>query len=275
MKKKINLNKRFLDLKRLKQPLSMITCYDYPSAQIVEKVGLDSVLVGDSLGTNVLGYKTEKDVTIADMIHHTKAVSRGLTNVGLVADLPYGTYQNLQDLVHHAILLDQAGADAIKFEGFFPDFVKCLCDHNMTVVCHLGLLPQTHEKKYIQANSYDSAARLIQNSKQLEQMGASMLILELVPEEIACLVSQSLTIPVVGIAAGRFCDGQVQIWHDVLGLNDKLYKHISNLENLNSILIEALRNYRKKIKTQTLLTYKQSFHVDHTMLEDLRKTFNL
>lgn len=268
-KEKFNL------FKQKSKPISMITCYDFPSALMVEKTGLDIALVGDSLGTNVLGYSSEKDVTISDMIHHTKAVYRGLKLTSLVADLSYGTYVNKKDLLENSLLLIQAGADAVKFEGFYPDYVFELISNNIDVVCHLGLLPQTHQKKALQANSYESAKVLIENALNLESAGAAMLVLELVPEEISKLVRDLLTIPVIGIAAGRFCDGQVQIWHDVLGFSKKYYKHIKNYEDLDSTCLNALKNYVTDISANKLLEFEHSFHVDEAIVNDLKNTFKL
>jgi 3-methyl-2-oxobutanoate hydroxymethyltransferase len=265
---------KFSLFKPKSKPISMITCYDFPSAVLVEKASIDIALVGDSLGTNVLGYSSEKDVTISDMIHHTKAVSRGLETACLVTDLSHGSYFNKKSLLENSISLIKAGADAVKFEGFFPDYVLELTTHNIDVVCHLGLLPQTHEKKELQANSFESAKVLVEHALTLEKAGASMLILELVPEEITKIVVDLLTIPVIGIAAGRFCDGQVQIWHDVLGLSNKSYKHITNYADLDSVCFNALTTYVKDIASHKLLTSNQSFHITDSIVEDLKILFN-
>lgn len=253
--------------------ISMITCYDYPSSVLVQQSQLDFAFVGDSLGTNVLGYKSEKEVTVDDIVHHTKAVSRGLSSVKLIADLPYGSYNNEKDLIYNARRLIQAGATLVKFEGFYPQYVKALKNNNISVVCHLGLLPQVHEKKSVQANSYGSAKRLIEQSLDLEKSGACILVLELVPEEVAQIVSRLLKIPVIGIAAGRFCDGQVQIWHDVLGLSNKSYKHITKYEDLNQRCLQSLKKYKQDILEDTFLTSQQSFKIDSNIVERLNDVF--
>lgn len=269
----VSFKDKFSSLKSKSNPISMITCYDFPSAILVDNAAIDIALVGDSLGTNVLGYRSEKEVTISDMIHHTKAVSRGLEKTFLVTDLSYGTYFTKKSLIKNSKFLIKAGADAVKFEGFFPDYVLELSRYNIDVVCHLGLLPQTHEKKVLQANSFESAKVLIEQALTLEKSGASMLILELVPEEISKLIVDLLTIPVIGIAAGRFCDGQVQIWHDVLGLNNKSYKHITNYADLNLICKKVLHDYARDISSDKFLTLNQSFHVSDSIVDNLKSLF--
>ena len=270
----VSFKDKFSSFKSKSNSISMITCYDFPSAILVDNAAIDIALVGDSVGTNVLGYRSEKEVTISDMIHHTKAVSRGLEKTFLVADLSYGSYSNTKSLLKNSNSLIKAGADAVKFEGFFPDYVLELSGYHIDVVCHLGLLPQTHEKKVLQANSFESAKVLIEQALTLEKSGASMLILELVPEEISKLIVDLLTIPVIGIAAGRFCDGQVQIWHDVLGLSNKSYKHITNYADLNSICKKVLHDYARDISSDKFLTLNQSFHVEDSIVDNLKSLFS-
>ncbi len=257
-------------LKSKASPISMITCYDYPSALIAEACGIDCVLVGDSLGTNMLGYSSEQEVTLADMCHHTRAVSRGMTHTPIIADLPYNTYSSVTQLLDSSQLLLNAGAIAVKFEGYFPDYVCALSSKNIPVVTHLGLTPQTHTKKSLQAATLESGLLLLDQAKNLESAGAGLLILELVPEEIAQLISTTLSIPVIGIGAGRFCDGQVQIWHDVVGLCNKTFKHATPYASSSETLSSAISRYISAIKTHDLLSEDHSFHLSASDQEKLQ-----
>ena len=254
----------YLNQKKLKKnAISMITCYDYLMASIIEETSIDTVLVGDSLGTNLLGYSSEKEVTMQDIIHHTKAVCRGIKHALVVVDLPYKSYTTTTLAVNNALLLQKAGADAVKFEGFYPEVVKALKKNNIPCVCHLGLLPQTASTKKLQAADKPAATLLLQQAKDLEAAGADLLILELVPEEVAKQCANQLTIPVIGIAAGRFCDGQVQILYDILGLTKKQFKHVPLFEQFREQYRTIFQNYHNKIEDHTLLDYDHSFHIDN------------
>jgi len=241
--------------------ISMLTCYDFMFAQLMDASGIDCVLVGDSVGTNVLGYESEQEVTLADMIHHTKAVARGINTALIIADLPYLTYQTPEQALASAQQLIDAGADAVKFEGFFPEIVSYLCKHGIQVVSHLGLLPQTAQKKQLQATDDASIQELYDQAHVLEQRGALMLIVELIPEEVAHVLTQKLAIPVVGIGAGRFCNGQVQIVYDVLGITKKQYKHVNRFFALRERLIETFIAYRKRVESCNYLDITHSFHL--------------
>ena len=244
------------------QQISMLTCYDYLFSQLMEEAGIDCILVGDSVGTNVLGYKSEKEVTLEDMIHHTKAVARGNNFSLIIVDLPYKTYVTPNQALHSAQQLIQAGADAVKFEGYYPDIVTVLKNNNINVVCHLGLLPQTAVKKTVQALDADSIQTLYRQALDLEQLGADMMIVELIPEEVANVLTKKLSIPLIGIGAGRFCDGQVQIIYDVMGLTKKQFKHVNRFFALRDRLSETLVAYKKRVQQCNYLDITHSFHVD-------------
>lgn len=245
--------------------ISMITCYDFKLAEYVNEAKIDVILVGDSVGTNHLGYSTEQEVTIEDMIHHTKAVCRARTHSLVISDLPFKTYTTKEVALSNAKRLVDAGAQAIKFEGFFPDIVTHLTQHDIPCVCHLGLLPQTASKKKLQANTFELASQLLDQAKTLELSGASLLILELVPEEVSKKCTDMLTIPVIGIGAGRYCDGQVQIIYDILGLSKRKFKHVPTLPKENIKLSSILANYHASILNRTLLDHSNSFHVDFSI----------
>ncbi|UCG60043.1 MAG: 3-methyl-2-oxobutanoate hydroxymethyltransferase [Phycisphaerales bacterium] len=223
--------------------IAMLTCYDFPTALWEEQAGVDVMLVGDSVGTNVLGYESVREVTLDDVIHHVKATRRGVSTAYLLADLPSGTYDEAADALLHAGALLRAGADGVKLEGFRPEIVSYLTDRGVDVCAHLGLNPQVHEKHALQAKTADAALQLIDESAALEAAGAFMIVYELIPEEVAREATQRLGIPTIGIGAGRYTDGQVLVVHDALGANAFELRHSRKYEDLRGRGTQAMRAY--------------------------------
>ena len=217
----------FQDKKRRGEKLVMLTAYDATMARLLDRAGLDALLVGDSLGMVVLGYETTLPVTLEAMIHHTRAVSRGAQRALVVADMPFLTYQvSLAEAVHHAgRLLQEGGAAAVKLEGGRPvlDVVRRLVDVGIPVMGHLGLLPQSvhqlggYAKRGTRPGEVDA---LINDAGALEQAGAFAVVLEAIPSDVARLVTARVGIPTIGIGAGPDCDGQILVSYDMLGLFD-------------------------------------------------------
>lgn len=209
------------------EPIVVLTCYDSPTAAWQEAAGVDVVFCADSVGTNLLGYDDERQVTMDDMIHHLKAVRRGLRgDAYLLADLPYGSSDHPPEALDNSLRFTALGADGVKLEGFKPDVVAALAARDIDVWSHLGLNPQIHEAKRIKARTARAAARLVERSLRLEEAGASFLVLELIPEEVARAVTERLTIPTIGIAAGRYTDGQVLVVTDILGVHEFDLRHV-------------------------------------------------
>ena len=215
----------FLDKKRSGVPITMLTAYDYPTALAQDAAGLDVILVGDSVGTNVLGYQSEREVTLADIVHHTKAVRRGTRRAYVLSDLPFATYDTPDQALASARELVASGADGVKLEGALPDIVAPLVEAGIEVCGHLGLQPQTQTEKRVQGRTAEAARRLLAESLTVEQAGATMLVLELVPEEVAAAITRRLAIPTIGIGAGRHVDGQVLVVPDVLGITEREFRH--------------------------------------------------
>jgi 3-methyl-2-oxobutanoate hydroxymethyltransferase len=221
----------------------MLTCYDYPTALWQEEAGVDVMLVGDSVGTNVLGYESEKQVTLDDILHHLKATRRGARAAYLLADLPYGTYAAAPAALANARTLLEAGADGVKLEGFRPEIISYLVGHGVEVCAHLGLNPQIHEKKALQAKDAETASQLLDESLTLQKAGAFMIVYELIPEEVARVATEQLAIPTIGIGAGRFTDGQVLIVGDMLGANAFDLRHSVKYEAARERGVQAIREY--------------------------------
>lgn len=246
--------------KRQGQRIVMLTCYDYPTALWEEEADVDVILVGDSLGTNVLGYASAKDVTLPDMVHHLKAVNRGVQSAYLLVDMPYGSYDNPSDALHHAQALKQAGADGVKLEGYKPEIIAHLSNNGVEVCAHLGLTPQIHEKMALQAKDTDKALQLLKESQALQEAGAALLLFELIPEEVAREATQRLIIPTIGIGAGRYTDGQVLVVNDMLGINELNLRHNVKHEAFRERGLRAIKTYVKEVR-QGL--FPQAAHVRH------------
>lgn len=243
------------DLKVNKEKISMVTAYDYPSAKQVEAADIDIILVGDSLGMTVLGYDSTVQVTVADMIHHTKAVRRGAPNTYLIVDVPFGAVgvNNQYDLEIAVKLYKETDANAIKAEGaHLTQYIKNCSNMGIPVVSHLGLTPQSVGIMgyKMQAGNKEAARQLIEDAYAVQQAGAVMLVLEAVPSDLAAEISDKLDIPVIGIGAGKETDGQVLVYHDLLNYavehRAKFVKQFGDF----SVGIDALKQYNNEVKAE-------------------------
>jgi 3-methyl-2-oxobutanoate hydroxymethyltransferase len=212
--------------KRSGQKIAMLTAYDYPTARLLDATGIDVLLVGDSVGNNVLGYSSTLPVTMEEMLHHTRAVARAAQRAMVVADMPYLSYQTgRRDAIRNAgRFLKESGATAVKLEGGrkWAVLVRALVEAEIPVMGHVGLTPQSVHLMggyRVQGKCSDEAERIMEDARALEQAGAFLLIVEGVPEAVGRALTQAVDIPTVGIGAGRFCDGQVLVLHDLIGLN--------------------------------------------------------
>lgn len=252
----------FFGKKQRHEPIVMVTCYDYPTAQMEDEAGVDIVFVGDSVGTNILGYATEAEVTMEDMLHHLKAVRRGITEAYLLVDLPYQSYQTPEMALENARRLLAQGADGVKLEGGIEqaDVVRTLVANNIEVCGHIGFTPQTlGTKGRIQGRSLEQGKALFHSALALEQAGLSMLVLELVSEPISQLITQHLHIPTIGIGAGRYCDGQVLVVTDLLGISPVERKLFKRYEHLRDRSIKALSHFTYEVQQGTFPTEDNSF----------------
>ncbi|MHB8637609.1 MAG: 3-methyl-2-oxobutanoate hydroxymethyltransferase [Fimbriimonadaceae bacterium] len=240
-----------------------ITAYDALLARLVDKAGVDVVLVGDSLGNVVLGYPTTVPVTLDDMIHHTRAVRRGVEFALLVADMPFGSYgASVEQGVRSATKLIKAGAEAVKLEGDFPETIEAIVKLGIPVMSHLGMTPQSVNRFggfKVQGKSEQGAQRLIDELKSVEASGAFSVVLELVPAALAERATAETSIPTIGIGAGPGCDGQIQVIHDVLGLTDAPLRHVRRFAELNAAVAEALCDYAESVRLGDFPTRDQAF----------------
>jgi 3-methyl-2-oxobutanoate hydroxymethyltransferase len=236
-------------MKREKTPIAMLTAYDYTSAQIAERAGVPMLLVGDSLGMVVLGHDTTLPVTLDDMVRHAGAVVRGSQQALVVGDLPFLTYASETDAVHAAArMMQEAGVQAVKLEGAgaMAPIVKHLVSLGVPVMGHLGYTPQSTLQigLKVQAKDEVGAKTLIDDALALQAAGAFAVVLELIPHALAADVTRRLTIPTIGIGAGPDCDGQVQVWHDILGLyGDKTPRHAKRFAEIGQAIETAVKAY--------------------------------
>ena len=242
------------------EKISMLTAYDYNTARIVDEAGIDIALIGDSLGMVVLGYETTQKVTMQDMIRHTAAVARGIKNAHVVADMPYKNYDNEKDAIKNAKLLVNAGANSVKTEKK-PEIAKALVENGVNVMGHTGLTPQTITDFKVQGKDEETARKIKEEAIALEKAGCYALILECVPMSLAKEITKSVSIPTIGIGAGPYCDGQVLVSNDMLGLfTDFKPKFVKRYAELGNEMKKALENYKKDVKEGKFPTDQFSFH---------------
>jgi len=257
--------------------LVCLTAYDYPTARIVDEAGIDIILVGDSLGNVVLGYGNTVPVTLEEILIHLKAVRRAVQRALLVADMPYGTFHTGDDdAVRNALrLVKEGGAEAIKLEGGHKrvHLVKRLVDEEISVMGHIGLTPQSINQLgayRVQGKTAATARQLVDDAKALEDAGACAIVLEVVPREIAKLITETVSIPTIGIGAGVHCDIQVLVIHDMLGLSfGKQARFVRPYANLRDVMTDAVTKYADDVRNGTYPSNDESYALPAEAAEEL------
>ena len=266
------------EMKQKGEKIAMLTAYDYTTAKIIDEVGIPLILVGDSLGMVVLGYETTIPVTTEEMLHHTKAVVRGAKRAMVVGDMPFMTYHISvsQALENAARFIQEGGAQAIKLEGgvTVAEKVQRIVECGIPVMGHIGLTPQSIHQFggfKVQGKTPEAAARLLKDARALEEAGAFSIVLETVPAPLAKLITDSISIPTIGIGAGIGCDGQVQIINDILGsFTDFVPKHAKQYAKLADIMSSAITEYYNEVKAGSFPTDEHSFSMDESLLKGLK-----
>ncbi len=279
MKRKQRLTiPKFKQMKVDKNPITMITAYDYPSAILAEEAGVDMILVGDSLGNVVLGYDSTLPVTIDDMVYHTRSVVRGAQDTFVVADMPFMTYHGSVDqtLRNVARLMQEGRAHAVKMEGGseIALAVDAVVKAGVPVVGHIGLTPQSVHQIggfRVQGKVPEDAKRLLEDAKALERAGAFAIVLELVTEEVATYISEQLNIPTIGIGAGRGCDGQVLVFHDVVTYASpyRNKKFVKTYVDVGSLIRQGISQYVQEVKEGSFPAPEHVFTAEDTVVESL------
>ncbi len=256
-----------LEKKRESRPIVAVTAYDYPSGRLVDEAGVDLVLVGDSLAMVVLGHDSTLEVTVDEMLHHTRAVRRGVQRALVVADMPYGSYHaSAEEAVRSALrFLKEAGAEAVKIEGPRAELTRRLTDAEIPVVAHLGLTPQSVHKMggyKVQGRTLSAADALVADALALEEAGAVAVVLEGVPREVAARISEGLTIPTIGIGAGADCDGQILVLHDLVHLSfTRPAKFVRQYGDAAEIIRASVRAYAEDVAARRFPSEAESYHL--------------
>jgi len=257
-------------------PLVMVTAYDAPGARMADEAGVDLILVGDSVAMVVLGYDDTLQVTIDDMAHHVGAVARAKPRPLVIGDLPWMSYHlSLEDTVRNAARLVQAGAAAVKLEGGRKRVpaIAAILDAEIPVMGHLGLTPQSVNAMggyKVQGREEAAARTLIEDAHALEEAGCSSIVLEGVPDEVARMVTDAVSVPTIGIGAGPHCDGQVLVFHDLLGIEDRITpKFVRRYANVKGVAVEALSRYADDVRGRRFPGHEESYHLTDAQAEAL------
>ena len=267
-----------INMKKEKKKISVITSYDYTLASLCDKAGMDVLLVGDSAGMVMLGYENTIPVTMDQMCMFTEAVSRARTNSLLVADLPFMSYQaSIENAINNSGRLIKAGADTVKLEGgsIMAETISAIVDVGIPVMGHIGLQPQTtmlSEGYKVQGKTKDSALKLIEDAKKLEEAGVYSIALEMVSHEVAEIISDTVSVPTIGIGSGVNCDGQVLVVQDLLGMYEKIKpKFAKRYMNLSEDIVNSLENFKKDVESSIFPAEENWFSMNNDELKKLRE----
>lgn len=283
MENKITI-KDILEMKKRGEKITMLTAYDFPLATLVDRAGIEIILIGDSVANVVLGLNSTTEVGMTEMIHHSKAVTRAVKRALVIGDMPFESYQTLpagrQEITDQAVknakrFIDEAKCDAVKLEWFD----KCLLvtekiiKSGIAVMGHIGLTPQTADKLggfKVQGKDAEAAKKLIEQAKSLEKLGCFSIVLECIPDKIAKMITKELKIPTIGIGAGIYCDGQVLVTHDMLGLFERFKpKFVKQYINLGPEIQKAVEEFKREVKEETFPTKEHSFTIKEEELKKL------
>ena len=254
-------------MKEAGERISMLTAYDYSSASMAEKAGVDILLVGDSLSNVVQGNDTTLPATVDEMIYHTKAVRRGAPNTCIICDMPFGSYEiSIEEGVRNAVrIIKETGCDGVKLEGGAEraELIKAITQASVPVMAHIGMTPQKIAQMgsfAVQGKSVEAAQRLLDDAKALEAAGAVQVLMECVPTPLAAKITESLTVPTIGIGAGNGCTGQVLVWYDMAGMYDKFTpKFVKKYIEAGALITQAMADYVKEVKEGTFPDEAHSF----------------
>jgi 3-methyl-2-oxobutanoate hydroxymethyltransferase len=261
------------ECKKNRRPITMVTAYDFPTAQIADEAGVDAILVGDSVGTNMLGYASERDVTMGDMLHHCAAVALGTQQAFLLADLPYRSYDSEDEAEKNSRALLATGVACVKLEGWREKcgIVEHLSKQKIPVCAHIGYNPQLHgPKPKVFGATAQEAAALIESAQALEAAGAALIVLEKVPEEVAGIISGKIRIPTIGIGSGRLCDGQVLVMNDLLGMSGRVFKHARAFMEFHSLARTAIQSYIDEVEKKGFPAEQNVHHASPDIVKKLQ-----
>lgn len=249
-------------MKRRAEKVVCVTAYDLTSARIADESGTDLVLVGDSLGNVILGYDSTIPVTMEEMVHHTRAVRRGVSRALLVSDMPFGSYQaSVAEAVSNAVALVKAGAEAVKLEGAYTEAIEAIVKAGIPVMGHVGMTPQSVNRfgGFRVQGKGSQGEEILEDAKQVDASGVFSMVLELIPSALAQKVTEAVSSPTIGIGAGPHCDGQIQVYNDILGFNDTRLKHAKRFAEVGSACRDGLKQYADEVRKGEFPKEEHSF----------------
>lgn len=269
----------FREAKQKRKKLTMLTAYDYTTAKLLDEAGIDSILVGDSLGNVILGYEDTVSVTMEDMIHHTAAVTRGVKNALIVADMPFMSYQSsvYDAVVNAGRLMKEGRANAVKLEGgaAFTQHIRAIVDASIPVVGHIGMTPQSVNALggfKVQGRDIVTAEKLVEDIKAIEEAGAFAVVLECVPAKLAAYLTSQTSMITIGIGAGAGCDGQVLVNQDMFGMySDMQPKFVKQYASIGEIMKEAVRQYKEEVQEGKFPGQEHGYKIEDDVMEQLMR----
>ncbi len=272
-----NTTLTFAQMKEKGEKITMLTAYDYSTAKLVDAAGINSILVGDSLGMVMLGYPDSTLVTMEDMIHHTKAVTRGAENALVISDMPFMSYQtSVYDAVVNAgRLVKEGGASSVKLEGgvTIAPQIEAIVNAGIPVCGHIGLTPQSINVFggfKVQGKTVETALKIIEDAKAVEKAGAFAVVLEGIPQKLAEIITNILTIPTIGIGASGACDGQVLVYQDMVGMfSDFTPKFVKRYESVGEVMMNAFKKYNEEVKSGAFPTEEYTYSIDEDVLKEI------
>jgi 3-methyl-2-oxobutanoate hydroxymethyltransferase len=253
---------RIRAMKEAGDKIVCLTAYDAYFGRLADQAGVDLVLVGDSLANVILGYPNTVPVTLEEMAHHVRAVRRGVSRALLVADLPFGSYNaSVEQAVNSAVELMKAGAEAVKLEGEYSEAISAMVKAGIPVMGHVGMTPQSVNNfgGFKLQGKGKSAEPVLQASRAVQQAGAFSIVLELIPATLSKSITDALAIPTIGIGGGPNCDGQIQVFHDILGLSNMTFKHAKRFAEGESLLLEGIKDYACEVRNESFPAAENSF----------------
>ena len=247
--------------KKGKKKIIMLTAYDYQMAKILDEVGIDLILVGDSLGMVVLGYPDTRSVTIQEMLHHTRIVAKGSENTPIIGDMPINSYNTVEEALTNAKQFLEVGAHGVKIEGNKTEVIKALVDNGIPVMGHIGLLPQTAQSYRLRGRDADEAQRIFDDATKIDKLNVFSIVLECIPELLSKRITDAVKAPTIGIGAGRYCDGQVLVINDMLGLDKNAGpKYVKRYANLNETITKAITKFKEEVLNGDYPDREHTYH---------------
>lgn len=247
--------------KKNKEKIIMLTAYDYQTSKILEEIGIDLILVGDSLGMVVQGRMDTKSVTVEDMLYHTRAVARGARKTPIIGDMPINSEKTVDEALKNAQRFSEAGAHGVKIEGNKPEVIEALRKKGVSVMGHVGLLPQTAPSYRLKGKQPEEAQRIFNDALQIDKLGVFSIVLECIPERLAKKITKTVEAPTIGIGAGKYCDGQVLVINDMLGLDQSFSpKYLKRFANLNQTIKEAVTAFKHEVQAGKYPDEEHTYH---------------